>query len=78
MVVLCVYCEAVIDLSLGEDPPTGEEHSGDRDDPRAPGDWDNICDRCNYGLGLPGGPHVDWTLASHVDRRTGNIRRPND
>lgn len=51
----CRHCGATIETAYGEDPPS--EHSdaeGTPDDPRAPGDYDNICDVCNYGKGLSG------------------------
>lgn len=51
----CVHCGAVIDPALGEEPPTGEYHEGTAEDPRPPGDFDNVCDVCNYRDGLRGG-----------------------
>jgi hypothetical protein len=45
----CRKCGAFIDPSKGAEPPTGEQTDGTQDDPRAPGDWDDICDQCNYG-----------------------------
>lgn len=45
----CCDCGAYIDPSKGAVPPTGEYTEGTRDDPRAPGDWDDICDHCGYG-----------------------------
>ncbi len=58
MITRCIHCNCFIETRLGELPPGGEnaEHIGTFDDPKAPGDWDNICDQCNYGKGLPGGP----------------------
>jgi hypothetical protein len=47
----CRKCGAYIDPSLGSIAPTGEYHSGEEDDPRPPGDWDDIYDVCNYGEG---------------------------
>lgn len=52
----CVHCGAVVDPSLGADPPDGEWREGTNEDPRAPGDWDDICDVCNYTKGLTSGP----------------------
>ena len=52
----CIHCGCVINPWLGHSPPDGEQHSGTEDDPRPPGDWDNICDVCNYDKGLKGGP----------------------
>jgi hypothetical protein len=54
----CMHCDCFIDPALGEFPPGGEhsEHSGEIDDPRAPGDFDNVCDYCNYSKGLRGTP----------------------
>ncbi len=50
----CRKCGCYIDPALGAFPPGGEhsEHVGTIDDPRAPGDWDDICDHCNYGSTL--------------------------
>lgn len=56
MLTTCIHCGCVIDTSLGALPPDGEYRAGDEDDPRAPGDYDNICDVCNYSKGLRGGP----------------------
>jgi hypothetical protein len=53
----CIHCGATIETEYGADSPA--EHAGNEgtpEDPRAPGDWNNICDVCNYGLGLRGGP----------------------
>lgn len=55
--VRCKYCRAWINLDFGKDAPalhTGA--TGTKDDPRTPGDYDNVCDVCNYGKGLRGGP----------------------
>jgi hypothetical protein len=56
MITRCRHCDCLIDTQLGEIPPNGEHHAGTTDDPRAPGDYDNVCDVCNYDLGLRGGP----------------------
>lgn len=53
----CVHCHAVIDTSLGAYPPGRfESRPGTQAYPKAPGDYDNVCDTCNYGQGLTGGP----------------------
>jgi hypothetical protein len=52
----CIHCGAIIDTTLGAAPPDGQYRAGNNTDPAAPGDWDNICDLCNYGAGLQGGP----------------------
>lgn len=44
----CRECGAFIDPAKGEESPTGEYTEGTQADPRAPGDWDDLCDRCNY------------------------------
>lgn len=56
----CIHCDCWIDPKLGELPPGGEnsEHEGTEEDPKAPGDWDDICDYCNYAKGLRGGPNA--------------------
>ena len=64
----CLYCEATIDTALGAVAPTGEEHDGTPSDPRAPGAYDDVCDRCNYGLGLRGGPNADPSLFGRIAR----------
>jgi hypothetical protein len=46
--VQCKHCEAWIDLDFGADSPA--EHAdaeGTQEDPRSPGDWDDVCDQCN-------------------------------
>ena len=53
----CRHCGCYIDTRYGADPPgEHQDHAGTKNDPRAPGDWDDICDRCNYDKGLQGGP----------------------
>lgn len=53
----CIHCNCYINLAYGSvSPGEHSEHSGRKDDPRAPGDWDDICDVCNYGKGLRSGP----------------------
>jgi hypothetical protein len=55
----CIHCGAVIETKYGADSPA--EHQGRRgtpNGPRAPGDYDNICDVCNYAKGLRGGPNA--------------------
>jgi hypothetical protein len=49
----CKHCNCFINPKYGEDAPAEhQDHDGSKEDPRAPGDYDNICDRCNYGKGL--------------------------
>lgn len=45
----CRNCGATIDTSLGAEAPTGEYHEGTPDDPRPPGETDDLCDVCEYG-----------------------------
>lgn len=52
----CIHCGAVIDADLGAESPSGEYHEGTHDDPRPPGDWNNVCDVCNYQQGKTGTP----------------------
>jgi hypothetical protein len=53
----CIHCHEWIKPSLGEHAPGTEgDTAGTTDDPHAPGDYDNICAPCNYGLGLQGHP----------------------
>ena len=53
----CKHCGAYIDTSLGADSPgTHQGQDGTKSKPFAPGDWDDICEPCNYGLELRGGP----------------------
>jgi hypothetical protein len=63
MLRTCDYCKSWIETSYGEVSPG--EHSdtvGSESDPHAPGDWDNVCAPCNYGLDRPGGPNTDLSL----------------
>lgn len=56
--VRCKHCNKWINLDFGADSPA--EHAGaagTKTDPRSPGDWNDICDVCNYGKGLRGGPN---------------------
>jgi hypothetical protein len=53
----CKHCRAWINPKFGADEPAA--HAGNRGtqaDPRAPGDYDDICDVCNYDKGLSGRP----------------------
>ena len=52
----CKHCKCWINPKYGEAAPIVHAglHTGDKTDPRAPGDYDNICDECNYGRGLRG------------------------
>lgn len=53
----CIHCDSWIKPAYGQDEPAKHQgHAGTKSDPRAPGDWDNICDVCNYAKGLQGGP----------------------
>ena len=59
----CKHCKAYINTAYGADPPAAHAgHEGTKNDPRAPGDYNNICDDCNYAKGLRGGPAGDNTL----------------
>ena len=49
----CKHCDAYIDLAFGADEPAMHaDATGDQDDPRSPGDVDDVCDQCYYGKGL--------------------------
>jgi hypothetical protein len=64
-ITTCRHCNATIETSFGADSPS--EHAGAEgtsDDPRAPGDWDDVCDYCNYVEDKRGGPHADDAAAS--------------
>jgi hypothetical protein len=53
----CRHCGATIDPKLGADAPgTHADAEGTQDDPRAPGDWDNVCEICGYRDDKPGSP----------------------
>lgn len=57
MITRCKHCGCYIDTDLGEESPGAtQDNEGSKDDPRATGEWDDICDQCNYGKGLRGGP----------------------
>lgn len=46
----CKVCGAWINLEYGKDSPAEhQDHAGTIEDPRAPGDRDDICDHCDYG-----------------------------
>lgn len=62
MITKCKHCGCDIDTELGEHSP-----NGDHVDPRAPGDWDDICDYCNYVKGLRGGPNSQSVEDDHAD-----------
>lgn len=52
----CIHCNAWINTRFADDAPAKHvDAAGTMNDPRSPGDYDNICDQCNYGLGLRGG-----------------------
>ena len=45
----CKQCNAYINLSFGKDSPaTHSGATGEKNDPRSPGDWDDTCDVCCY------------------------------
>jgi hypothetical protein len=47
--VACTVCGCWVDLDFGADAPAVHvDASGTGDDPRAPGDRDDICDVCAY------------------------------
>ena len=49
----CKHCGAYINTDYGKDEPAlHSDHEGTKDDPAAPGDYDDVCAMCNYGLGL--------------------------
>jgi hypothetical protein len=70
MITNCIHCGCFIETRLGEDPPAAHQgNAGTSDDPRAPGEYDDICDDCNYNKGLRGGKstittyngdHTEW------------------
>lgn len=65
----CLYCRSWIDTELGSLPPgSADDADGSHGNPRAPGDYDDVCDRCNYGLDLRGGPNADPSLFGSVRR----------
>jgi hypothetical protein len=48
--VRCKKCNAWVDLAFGADEPAAhQDAAGTKDDPRSPGDHDDICDACDYG-----------------------------
>ena len=50
----CIHCGDYIETELGEEGPgEHQDAQGTADDPKAPGDWDDVCAPCFYGLGLP-------------------------
>jgi hypothetical protein len=45
----CRECGCWVDLKLGEfSPGTTGDREGTLEGPRAPGDWDDICENCDY------------------------------
>ena len=45
----CKQCDAFINPELGRTSPSEhQDHEGTEDDPRAPGDHDDVCDVCDY------------------------------
>lgn len=64
----CRHCNAVIETTYGADSPADHaDAEGTHDDPRAPGDWDNVCAVCNYRDGLTGSPMNAGDLATQPD-----------
>lgn len=58
----CHNCKAEIETTFGADSPSEHEGAdGTADDPRAPGDFDNVCDVCNYRDGIRGYPRAAFT-----------------
>ncbi len=48
--VKCKKCGCFINLNFGEDDPIDHSDAeGTEDDPRSPGDSDDICDVCEWG-----------------------------
>lgn len=50
MLVKCKQCGCYVETDYGKDAPA--EHldaAGTREDPRSPGDHDDVCDVCDYG-----------------------------
>jgi hypothetical protein len=48
-VVRCKECGCYIDVAYGaEEPAAHQDADGTEDDPRSPGDYDDICDVCDY------------------------------
>jgi hypothetical protein len=46
----CKECGAYINTAYGATSPAAHaDHAGTKEDPRSPGDWDDICDACGYG-----------------------------
>lgn len=42
----CIHCGAYINPAYGDVPPAEHmDHAGTKEDPRAPGDWNNVCER---------------------------------
>jgi len=50
MKLRCVVCNCWIETEYGYVSPSVHQGSlGTPEDPRSPGDYDEICDRCYYG-----------------------------
>lgn len=55
--VTCDFCSSAIDLAFADDAPAMHEGAaGTADDPRSPGDYNNVCDVCCYLEGRRGSP----------------------
>jgi hypothetical protein len=68
----CIHCGCYIETELGADSPgKHSDRTGHYNSPRAPGEYDNICDVCNYANGLKGGPDA-------VETYKGNCSEWND
>jgi hypothetical protein len=58
----CIHCGCFINPKYGSESPAAHQgHEGTDTDPRSPGDYDNICDQCNFGNGLRGGANAEPT-----------------
>jgi hypothetical protein len=64
----CTNCGCVVETIFGADRPgTHDPAAGTDEDPRAPGDWDNVCEVCGYVSGVRGTPISERDLASQPD-----------
>lgn len=53
----CIHCGKWINPEFGAvSPAEHSETAGTKNDPHAPGDYDNVCAPCNYDKGLRGTP----------------------
>ena len=50
MLVRCKKCRCWIETEFGKDTPADHQDAeGTQEDPRSPGDHDDICDKCEWG-----------------------------